>query len=208
MRILSLKEALMQTKVYIPPEKPIQGWQMSPLPIGTVPTFPTANLSLEIGPGNGAFVVHQCQQFPTHYFIAIEKKKKRFEKICKRAEKLKINNLTLVLGDARVILEKFFHKIQFQSIYILFPDPWPKRVHGKHRMVQDYFVDHLVKLLTPKGILYLATDHEPYAQQMSAVFQKNGKFTFESGQSLFPTYFETKWKKLGLMIHYFKFTLN
>ncbi|MFO1520204.1 MAG: hypothetical protein U1F57_11190 [bacterium] len=88
--------------------------------------------------------------------------------------------------------------------YVLFPDPWPKRRHHKHRLLNVDRTDQLHQFLKKDGRVWVATDHDHYSGQIQAVFPKE-KWQFEEGRSLYPTYFETKWKKLGRSIHYFCF---
>ncbi|MDP2023104.1 MAG: tRNA (guanosine(46)-N7)-methyltransferase TrmB, partial [Hydrogenophaga sp.] len=55
------------------------------------------------------------------------------------------------------------------GVHIFFPDPWHKTRHHKRRLIQTPFVNRLARHLKPGGYLHLATDWEPYAQQMLEV---------------------------------------
>ena len=55
------------------------------------------------------------------------------------------------------------------EVLIYFPDPWPKNKHHRRRIVQSDVAELLVRALGPQGVLRLATDWEPYAEQMIAV---------------------------------------
>lgn len=199
----------MATNAYIPPIKTLKIWQAGLLvDESTIAPLPDKNIFLEIGPGNGAFVLNQCLANPDNYYIAIELKYHRFNKICIQAAKHKLTNLCIVKGDARVALQQLFKPAMFNAIYILFPDPWPKRAHGKHRLIKSYFVEFLQKYLNPQGKIFVATDHSPYAEEIAACFEANGNFNCQKGQSLFPTYFESLWKRQGKDISYFEFALN
>ncbi len=195
----------MATQVYIPPEKPVLIWQGALLENTQELVFPHVPLHLEIGPGNGAFIMQLCQNHPEQHFVAVEKKHKRFQIVYRRAEQLKINNLTVIKGDARVVLQTLLKGLLFQAIYILFPDPWPKRAHAKHRLIKPYFVEFLKSFLNQTGILYFATDETNYAEESLKYFSQSQEFHIQAFDSLFPTYFEQKWKRLGRKIHYFSF---
>jgi tRNA G46 methylase TrmB len=54
------------------------------------------------------------------------------------------------------------------------------------------------------GAVWVATDDSHYAGQIQKVFPEE-KWSYKPGRSLYPTYFETKWKNLGRDIHYFCF---
>ncbi len=52
---------------------------------------------------------------------------------------------------------------------MFFPDPWHKKRHHKRRLIQSPFVRLLAERLAPGGYLHLATDWQPYAEQMLEV---------------------------------------
>ena len=49
--------------------------------------------------------------------------------------------------------------INFEKIYILHPDPWPKSRHEKRRLLSTEFLDLLAAYLAPGGKIVIATDH-------------------------------------------------
>ena len=51
-------------------------------------------------------------------------------------------------------------------VFILFPDPWPKRRHHKRRLVTRTTLSHLASALKPGGDVRLATDDATYAEWM------------------------------------------
>jgi tRNA (guanine-N7-)-methyltransferase len=55
------------------------------------------------------------------------------------------------------------------QVQLLFPDPWPKKRHHKRRIVQHEFVALVASRLRAGGRLHLATDWEPYAEEMLLV---------------------------------------
>jgi tRNA (guanine-N7-)-methyltransferase len=61
-------------------------------------------------------------------------------------------------------------------LHIYFPDPWPKRKHWRHRLVNDCFPVLASRVLIPGGTIFLRTDHEEYFRQMQEVFSKNPLF--------------------------------
>ncbi len=159
---------------------------------------------LEIGPGKGEFLLWLAAEQPQKFFIVIEIKKGRFNKITKKIEARKLENIILVRGDARVCLPELFKEDALSEAFILFPDPWPKRRHHKHRLLQLDLVKQIHQFLKPGAMAWIATDHENYAQQIQSVFPEQD-WQYQEGKSLYPTYFETKWKNLGREIFYFCF---
>ena len=159
---------------------------------------------LEIGPGNGKFITWLAAQHPQKLFIAVELRNMRFQGVGKKSLRSKIENITTVHGDARYCLPYVFEKNSLTEIYILFPDPWFKRRHYKHRLINAERTELFHALLKKNGKVYFASDNKDYAEWVQKSFSKE-KWKFEEGKSLYPTYFETKWKKMGREISYFLF---
>lgn len=192
----------MSTTDYIPPPKDLF---FHPGPPPTQTSGPDQKWILEIGPGKGEFILNQAQENPNVYFVAIEVKRTRFEKISRRAEKLELNNLFLIRGDARECLPRLFAKGFFEKIYILFPDPFPKKRHAKHRLIKPRLINQLRDFLKPEGEIINATDAGFYSEQIIAAFEEVGGFLRRATPSPYPTYFEQKWKALGRSIDYWNF---
>ena len=51
---------------------------------------------------------------------------------------------------------------QFEQIWILHPDPWPKARHEKRRLLSAEFLNTLSKYLTANGEIIIGTDHWEY----------------------------------------------
>lgn len=189
----------MSTKVYVPPPKDLQFLPSEP------PLAVEGPLVLEIGPGKGEFLLHLAASEPKTTFVAVEIRRGRFEKIAKKAANQKLENIYMVLGDARECLTRLFKPGLFDRIYVLFPDPWPKRKHSKHRLLKPELLAHLRDYLKPGGAIYNATDAGFYSEEIVAAFDEVGGFRREAIESLYPTYFEKKWKALGRAIDYWRF---
>lgn len=164
--------------------------------------------ALEIGPGKGEFILDQAKKHSEINFIALEIRRFRYDKIAKKAQKMGLKNLYLVRCDARECLPRLFREHFFERIYILFPDPWPKKRHAKHRLFKPRLINLLERILKVKGEVYFASDAKFYAEEMHELFMQNKNFTAEPSQSLFPTYFESKWKDEGRECYYWKFIKN
>jgi tRNA (guanine-N7-)-methyltransferase len=89
------------------------------------------------------------------------------------------------------------------GVHIFFPDPWHKARHHKRRLIQPPFVARLARHIKPGGYLHLATDWEPYAEQMLEVLSaqpllRNTAQGFASKPDYRPlTKFENRGLKLG-----------
>lgn len=150
---------------------------------------------MEIGPGRGDFLTSLAREFPHKKFAAIEYKKKRFEKLSKRLGDFP--NVLLHLGNARQLIPELYNGQRLETIYILFPDPWPKRRHAKHRLFQEKFLQALEKGLRPAGQVVIATDDPLYRDQIRALFEQNRSFRSLDFPFSFPTFYAEKWRKEG-----------
>ena len=161
---------------------------------------------LEIGPGRGDFLFYLAEQDPLSNIEAVEYKPKRFEKLAARVEKRGLLNIQLHLGDARVVLPEKFTDEEFDTIFILFSDPWPKRRHAKHRLFQEPFVKELRRILKPGGRIYVAHDDPRYVVQIREVFQSQmpDMILHEEGVE-FTTFYAEKWKKEGRSLTSFSY---
>lgn len=165
---------------------------------------------LEIGPGRGDFLWHLCTNYPAHQVIAIETKRRRFMKLSLNAAKRDITNLLLLCGDAREVVPKFIQPQRLDAIHIQFPDPWPKKRHAKHRLMQASSVALFYDVLKPKGELHFTTDVEWYAHDVADLFRAHGQWTSQftpdpvqtTPLPQFNSYFATKWQKLGRTFYY------
>ena len=101
----------------------------------------------------------------------------------------------------------------FNEIYILFPDPWPKKKHKKRRLVNSEFIKKLELITSDNSKVFVITDDKDYSDQINKCFLDRKFFKlFEQKQTninlrklkIFPTkYYNkalTEKKKLTLYI--------
>ncbi len=124
---------------------------------------------LEIGCGNGTALAESADRYPERNFLGIEVHTPGVGHLLQRLAAQNSHNARILQQDA---LEVLRHRLADQSlagVCVFFPDPWPKKRHHKRRLVQQGFAQLIAHKLQPGGILHLATDWEPYAEQMLAV---------------------------------------
>jgi tRNA (guanine-N7-)-methyltransferase len=166
---------------------------------------------LEIGPGNGELLLWHAEHQPEKKCIGIEISPRRTGRMIRRIERFGLTNVTLVRGNARVLIPKYLTTPCFERIYVLFPDPWPKPRHSFHRLLSVEILGHLVRALKPGGDIVLASDEQPYVdwviENVSHVpeLKLDGSPYYE-GPRLVPTgsgtWFERLWLDKGKEIYY------
>lgn len=119
-------------------------------------------VTLELGAGDGTFLLGMAQMHPAINFLAVERLLGRATKIAKGINKLHLSNARILRLESAYVLQWLCPPASLESIYILFPDPWPKRKHWKNRLIQTPFLPSAWNALKPGGQLRFATDHEDY----------------------------------------------
>jgi tRNA (guanine-N7-)-methyltransferase len=122
-------------------------------------------IRVEIGFGSGEHLVHMAKQFPHIGFIGCEPYLNGVAASLQLMEQEKVTNIRIWRGDARLLLAQL-PAASISKIFILFPDPWPKRKHHKKRLISGKFPALLSYVLKPGGTVLLATDHVDYAGWM------------------------------------------
>jgi tRNA (guanine-N7-)-methyltransferase len=166
-------------------------------------------MKLEIGFGNGSFIIDMAMREPRTNFIGLDMYHKGIRKTITRAEKRLIENIHIVYGDARNRTQSAFQNETLEAIYINFPDPWPKKRHIKRRLITASFVETLSNKLVSSGELRIATDCETYARDMltflenSSLENKAGSFKFSECRENIPqTKYEKNYLEQGKKIFY------
>jgi tRNA (guanine-N7-)-methyltransferase len=139
--------------------------------------FPASQpMEIELGSGDGSFLVQYAQQFPATNLLGVERLLGRLRKIDRKGQRAGLTNLQLLRVEASYFLEYMLPPACAQALHIYFPDPWPKRRHRKNRLVNERFTTLASRVLEPGGAVYLRTDDEDYFAQMSRVFAAHPDF--------------------------------
>ena len=136
----------------------------------------TNPIKLEIGFGMGNFLIEMAAKAPASNFIGIDFYHKGIRKLMTRIKKLQLENIRVVYGDIRSKIPILFKDRELNTIYINFPDPWPKKKHIKRRLIKPEFIKQLAQKLSLEGITNLATDSESYAHEILEYFNAETLF--------------------------------
>lgn len=128
-----------------------------------------APLIMEIGFGMGGATAHIATVRPDDNFLCCEVHEPGVGALLKLVGEQGLQNIRIFRHDAVEVLDHMLPEQSLDGMHIFFPDPWHKTRHHKRRLIQTPFVNRLARHLKPGGYLHLATDWEPYAQQMLEV---------------------------------------
>ena len=130
-------------------------------------------ITLEIGFGMGQSLLEMASATPDRNFIGIEVHRPGVGSLMNALAEHQLENVRVYCEDAVQVVNECIAPASLDTIQVFFPDPWHKKRHHKRRLIQPPFVDKLVNLLVRGGQLHLATDWEPYAEQMLEVLSSN-----------------------------------
>lgn len=117
-------------------------------------------IRLEIGCGKGDFVKGMAEKNPNVNFIAVEKATDIIVLALEKINNAKLSNVRFINCDAE-LLPEYFNEQMFDTIYINFCDPWPKKRHAKRRLTSPFFLELFKKILTTDGSIHFKTDNRP-----------------------------------------------
>jgi tRNA (guanine-N7-)-methyltransferase len=135
----------------------------SSAPASLTALFPVEvrEVRLEIGFGGAEHLIAQANANPDCGFIGVEPFINGMAKALAAIDAKGLTNIRLHQGDA-VDLLAWLPAAYLAKVYLLYPDPWPKRRHWKRRFVQDRTVAEIQRVLRPGGEFRFASDIDDY----------------------------------------------
>ncbi len=137
--------------------------------------FAPRELWLEIGFGGGEHLVAQALAHPDVGFIGCEPFLNGVAKALAAIERSGVGNVRLRAGDARPLIEAT-PDAALSRVFILYPDPWPKRRHNRRRVVSRQTVAELARAARSGATVRFATDIDDYAGWTLARFLDSPHF--------------------------------
>ena len=161
--------------------------------------------TVEIGFGNGENLAKMAATHPERDYLGIEVHRPGVGRLLLALEEGQLSNVRVICHDAVEVLRGQIAHQSLDEVVILFPDPWPKKRHHKRRLVQGAFIELVTERLRPDGILRMATDWQPYAEEMLAVLTVNPRLCNLAAEGTYiprptervATRFEKRGERLG-----------
>jgi len=166
--------------------------------------------------GNGAWIAAKAAENPHLNWVAIEKKFVRARKIWSKIKNHQLTNLFVICGEGYLVTNRYIADNSISSIYMNFPDPWPKNKHAKNRLIQDGFIDEIARILKPEGHFTFVTDDPTYSEWTIDVVSRHllmknccpSPFYATEMEGYGTSYFDQLWREKGKTIRYHQFQKN
>jgi len=118
---------------------------------------------LDIGSGNGDSTIIMASNNPENDYLAVEVHKPGIGRLLRQIHSNHLKNIRIINHDVIEVIEFQLLNNSLDSVFIFFPDPWPKKRHHKRRLIDKSFLERLSKKLKRNARVFLATDWENYA---------------------------------------------
>ena len=168
---------------------------------------------LEIGAGNGMFVVELATRHPEQVFMAVDVKGDRLQKGAREAEVRGLNNVFFVRARADQIGELFTSN-SLSAIWLTFSDPFPRKRSAGRRLTHPHFLKTYAELLRVDGSLIIKHDNPGFfnwsLEQLVSEGWRLKELTFDLHESNLGedykilTAYEQRWLSEGRIINFVK----
>lgn len=138
----------------------------------------------EVGCGHGHFLSAYAAAHPAELCIGVDISSDRVVRAKRKRDRAKLGNLHFILADAEDFLSAMPERALFSDIFLLFPDPWPKRRHHKNRVLKPGFLSAVAAKAGKGACLYFRTDHDEYYQEAVAIVRAHGDWRESAGAVL------------------------
>jgi len=157
------------------------------VPVGTtrpLPDFKTSTIDLELGSGTGMFALNYAQQNPERHLIAIEQTVNKFNTFNRAFELHQPNNLTPVHADAALWVERYVPEQSIERLFILYPNPYPKKKHQNLRWHYMPAMHAILNVLKPGSAITFCTNLRWLADEAATQFDRGWQLDLVSFTSI------------------------
>lgn len=122
-------------------------------------------INVEIGFGNGEFLIKNAISKPNELFIGVEVYLNGIAKVLTIILNLGLKNIILCNINSIYFLEVMPYK-SVDKIFIINPDPWKKKRHKKRRLISNETIKFLINIVKSKKSIYITTDSKTYLEDV------------------------------------------
>ena len=122
----------------------------------------SGDLTLEIGCGHGHWLVAYGEAHPNERCLGIDLLGERLAKCEAKRARRQLTNVHFLKAEAGELLDALPSDLRLTKVFILYPDPWPKRRQNHNRFLQAANLDRLARACPTGTQLAFRTDHADY----------------------------------------------
>jgi len=119
-------------------------------------------ITFELGCGHGHWLAAYAAAHPDEFCVGIDLITHRVERSVRKQTLGKLANVIFLKAEATEFLEALPPSVALRKVFILYPDPWPKKKHHKNRFINAANLDLLARRAAPGARLHFRTDDADY----------------------------------------------
>ena len=139
-------------------------------------------LSLEIGCGHGHWLTDYAAAHPEKTCLGIDIIGDRIERAERKSSRAGLENVHFFRAEAFEALDLMPSHVHLNEVFILFPDPWPKKRHWKNRLFSLPFLEELAKRTDRGTLCHFRTDHDPYFEWALELLPEQGAWRIDENR--------------------------
>jgi len=121
-------------------------------------------ITFELGCGHGHWLAAYAAAHPAEFCVGIDLITHRVERSVRKQTLGRLDNVLFLKAEATEFLEALPATVVLGKVFILYPDPWPKKKHHKNRFINATSLDLLAARSSPGARLHFRTDNADYFQ--------------------------------------------
>ena len=130
------------------------------------------NIIVEVGCGNGEWVLNEAQKNPKNFYIGIERTQNRSDTFLRASHLLKISNLLALRADAVALVGAKFPAESVSAFYFFYPNPYPKKKQASQRFCAAASFEVFHRALQKNGSIYIASNILEYVEEAGIFLEK------------------------------------
>ncbi len=130
---------------------------------------------IEVGFGNGEYLISSSKKNPDFLYIGSEVYINGIAKVLKYITKYNVSNIKLCGINFLYLLNSLKFKT-IDEIYVINPDPWPKKRHNKRRLLNRDSLISMNRLLKEDGKIFISTDSVDYFDEIKLAINSEKQF--------------------------------
>lgn len=163
----------------------------------------SGSVLVEFGCGHGHWLTDYAVAHPNTICLGLDILSARVRKANAKRDRRGLAHLRFLKAEASEFLEAWPPEYRMDAVFMLFPDPWPKKRHHKNRMIQTAFLDQVANRMPSGGRFHFRTDDESYFQWAREHFEMHPEWSVSSDLPWpweAPTYFQSMMKSWSSLI--------